>query len=275
MLVIATAMVSATSVKEEHIGTTSYEADVPVWEVTDSWTYNEQYNSFAYRNDGTTFYTWYLNCTSTYTVTDDTGDTYTVKMTTKNMEGRLTIGPYRIRFTPFYKVTQEIEHRKTDLAYVDMSTQEKGFVFWLIGNIGFPIPAYFSDIWENSLTPANEFLTFPLTAGTNGTFSSFTSTGNEKLALYFGLITIYDVEWTDLEFPAKNYTCEMADITVPAGDYEAYNVSRDEGSAQNFSYCYYVPEVGFYAKWTFHTELDDGKPVENNEAELVSTTYTP
>jgi len=78
MLLIATAIVSATSVKEENIGTTSYEVDVPVWEVGDSWTYNEHYNEFAYKSDGSLALAWYHNCTSTYTVTDDTGDTYTV-----------------------------------------------------------------------------------------------------------------------------------------------------------------------------------------------------
>ena len=274
MLLIATAIVSATSVKEENIGTTSYVEDVPVWKVGDSWTYNERYNQFGYRNDSTIFYIWYHNCTSTYTVTDDTGDTYTVKMKTKNNEGSLIFGPYRFKFTPFYGITREIEYRKTDLAYERIFTQEKGFVFWLIGNIGFPIPAHFSDVWESSYAPANEFLPFPLTAGKTGTFSSFTNTGYETLSLYW-LIKLYHYEH-DFENPARDYICEMANITVPAGPYEAYNISTDMGSAQNFSYTYYVPQVGSYAKYSAHSELDDsGKPVENYEYELVSTTYTP
>ena len=97
-----------------------------------------------------------------------------------------------------------------------------------------------------------------------------------KMSLYFGLIKLIDGDWSDFEYPARDYICEMASITVPAGTYDAYNISRDMGSAQNFSYTYYVPEVGFHAKYFAHSELDDsGKPVMNCKHELVSTTYTP
>ena len=281
-LMLVTTMVGSVAdfnVKENIQMTTSVvddPVDAPVWEIGDSWTYNEHYNQFGYRNDGSIFYRWYHNCTSTYTVTDDTGDTYTVKLTSENTEGSMIFGPYRLKFTPFYKITQEIEYRKTDLAYVHIFTQEKGPVIWLIGNIGIPIPAYYSDVWEASYAPANELFPFPLTAGKTGTFSSFTSTGYETLSLYFGLIKLYDYDWSDFEIPAKDYICEMASITVPAGTYEAYNISTDEGSAQNFSYVYYVPQVGSYAKYSAHSELDDsGKPVMNYEYELVSTNYKP
>ena len=127
MLLIATALVSATTIEKEDSNTTSYEVDVPIWENGDSWTYTEQYNQFSYRPDGTPFFIWYLNCTSTYTVTDDTGDSYTLSLTSKNHEGRFTVGSYRIRFTPFTKYTQEIEIQKTDLAYLELSNQLKGF----------------------------------------------------------------------------------------------------------------------------------------------------
>jgi hypothetical protein len=280
-MLVATMVVSATNDKlEENNFITKYgvddPVDVPVWEVGDSWTYNEQYNHFGYRKDGSTFLVWYHNCTSTYTVTDDTGDTYTVELTSEDTEGSILFGPYRFKFTPFYKLTQELEYRKSDLAYVRISTQEKGPVIWFIGNIGIPIPAYFSDIWEHSYEPASEYLPFPLTAGKTGTFSSFTSTGYETLTLYFGLIKLYDYEWSDIEIPGSDYICEMASITIPAGTYEAYNISSDMGSSQNYSYVYYVPEVGSYAKYSAHAELDvSGKPIMNNEFELVSTNYEP
>jgi len=280
LMLVATMVVSAANINvKENIQMTASviddPVDVPVWAIGDSWTYNEHYNSYGYRDDGTISYVWYHNCTSTYTITDDTGDTYKVELTSKNTEGRFNVGKYRLKFTPFYKLTQELELRKTDLAYVHISTQEKGPVIWQIGNIGFPIPAYYSDIWDNTYTPAYELFPFPLTEGKTGTFSSFTSTGHETLSLYFGLIKFSDYDFS-IEIPAKEYICEMESITVTAGTYEAYNISTDEGSAQNYSYLYYVPQVGSYAKWSYHTELDDsGKPVSNNEAELVSTTYEP
>ena len=279
-LLIATMAIPISALNKEHIPNIepiSKDADVPVWEVGDSWTYNEHYNEFQYKSDGTLALAWYHNCTSTYTVTDTTGDSYTVKLTSKNNEGSLIVGPFRLKYTPFTKLTQELEHRKTDLAYMRIFHQEKGFVFWLLGKIGFPIPAYYSVVVEASYAPAHELTPFPLTAGKTGTFPSYTSTGHQKMSLYFGLIKLSDSDFS-YSVPAQDYVCEMANITVPAGPYEAYNVSTDVyfGSAHNFSYNYYAPEVGYSVKYSAHNDWDDsGKPALNYEHELVSTTYTP
>ena len=275
VLMIASAIVSATTVKEENIEKTSSDVDVPIWEKGDSWTYYESYNTYGYRDDGSLAIEWHLNCTSTVTVDDDTGDTYKLKLKGKNIQGSFRAGPYRIKYTPLTKFTQVLEHRKTDLAYVGFTHKEKGLVLWLIGKIGIPIPAYYSDVEEASYTTADENFPFPLFEGKNGTFSSFMSTGSVKASLYFGLIKLVWGNWSDFEFPARNYTCGMTNINVTAGEYNAYNISTDMGSAQNYSYMYYVPEVGSYAKFSSHTELDSGKPVSNFEHELVSTTYTP
>jgi hypothetical protein len=275
MLLIATTLVSSTSVKKEHIEPALYSADVPIWKEGDSWTFNERYAEFGYRADGTRVIAWYHNCTSTYTVMDDTGDTYTVKLTSENNEGSLMWGRYRVRYTPFTTLTQELEHRKTDLAYTSWTHQEKGFVFWLLGRIGFPFPAYLSVLVEASFTPAEGLIPFPLTAGTNGTFPSYTVTGNQIRSLYFGLIKMADADFS-YDVSAQDYECTNTSISVPAGDYDAYNISSDVGGAQNYSYLYYVPEVGFYAKISSHLELEDtGEPYLNYEHELVSTTYTP
>ena len=276
-LLIATAVpaVGILNIKKQSNGTTSYEADVPVWEVGDSWTYNEHYNEFAYKNDGTLLLAWYHNCTSTYTVTNTTGDSYKVKLTSKNNQGSLIVGSIRLKYTPFTKLSQELEHRKTDLAYKGWIHQEKGFVFWLLGKIGLPIPAHFSLVTEASFSPAEELIPFPLTPGKTGTFSNYSMIGHQKMSLYFRLIKLSDSNFS-YNTSAQDYICEMTNITVPAGPYEAYNISTDVGSAQNFSYLYYVPQVGSYAKISRHLELDgSGKPTMNYEHELVSTNYSP
>ena len=277
-MLVATMMVSATNIKVKgNIEVTSSVADVPVWEIGDSWTYNQHYNVFAYNTDGIRNYIYYHNCTSTYTVTDDTGDAYTVEMASKNDEGSLVFGSFRLKFTPFTKLYQELEYRKTDLAYVRILTQEKGPTIWLIGEIGIPIPAQYSDVNEDFFTPSQELIPFPLTAGKTGTFPSFTVAGHEKMSLYFGLIKLIDSDFS-IEVPAREYICEMATITVPAGTYEAYNLSTDVyfGNAHNFSYSYYVPEIGFFAKLSYHIDWDDsGKTASNYELELISTTYKP
>ena len=106
MLMIATTIVTATNVKEEKIETSSYKVDVPIWEVGDSWTYNEHYNEFTYGDEGEVLLAWYHNCTSTYTVTNTTGDSYTVKLTSKNNEGSFIIGPFRCLFQVFIEHCQ-------------------------------------------------------------------------------------------------------------------------------------------------------------------------
>jgi hypothetical protein len=251
--------------------------DVPVWEVGDSWTYNEQYHQIWYKTDGNISFIWYHNCTSTYTVTDDTGDSYAMKLTSKNNEGSLTLGKFRLKFTPFTKLTQEMEFRKTDLAYVNtFKNQEKGLVIWLLGTIGLPIPAQYSDIWDSTGDP-QVFLPFPLTAGTTGTLPSYTAAGHEKMSLYWGLIKFIDADFS-YEFPALDYHCQMANITVPAGTYDTYNVSTDVyyGSSHNYSWTYYLPEAGFYAKQSIHSDWEGtGKLTAEYNFELVSTTYKP
>jgi hypothetical protein len=278
LMLVSTMVVSATNidVKENHINRTVVvddSADVPVWEVGDSWTYNEHYYECSYRKDGTIGASWRHNCTSTYTVIDDTGDTYKVELTSENNEGSTTFGKNQLRHTQFTKLKQVLEHRKTDLAYVRIFHQVKGPVFWLIGKIGIPIPAQYSLDAEWTCEPANELFPFPITQGKTGTFSSFTNIGHQKVSLFFGLIKLGDSDFS-YENSARDYSCEMDSITVPAGTYDAYKISRDMGGEQNYSYLYYVPEVGFYAKVSSHLEKDDsGKPVLNYEHELVSTTY--
>ena len=258
----------------ENMRISSFNDEVPVWEIGDSWTFNESINSFGYLEDGTLFYVWYLNCTCIYTVIDDTGDTYTLEMISENNEGIFNWGEfYKLKFTPFYRVTQEIEYRKEDLAILSISTQEKGLVIWSFGNIGIPIPAYFSDVWEKSFTPGYEYIPFPLTEGKTGTLPSVMQTGHETISLYFGLLKLADYDFS-FETPAKDYICELSSISIPAGNFDAFNISTDEGSEQNYSYVYYVPEVGFYAKYSSHYEWFE-KPVLNEAYELISTTYIP
>jgi hypothetical protein len=250
--------------------------DVPVWKVGDSWTYNEQYINHLYTANGTLAMLWYHNCTSTYTVTDTTGDNYTVKMTSTNNEGSQINGWLRLKYTPFTKLTGEFLFRKTDLAYMRESTTEKGFVIWRIGKIGLPLPAQFRDTWGDSYTPAGIVFPFPLTAGTSGTLANNSWAGHEKSSLYWGLIKIIDSDYSGYS-GEQIYTCEMANISVPAGTYDAYNVSVEStnGLGHSSSWSYYAPEAGWFVKQYIYDENENGKPGFGFECELVSTTYTP
>lgn len=279
IMLVATTVVSATNlnIRKTFGQTAASSTEVPVWKVGDSWTYNEKYHQIWYDPDGGINFIWYHNCTSTYTVTNDTGNNYSVKLTSENNEGRINIGIFHIKFTPLTKLTQEMQFRKTDLAYVNkFKNQEKGPVTWSFGILGLPIPGQYSDIYESTISP-QVFLPFPLNAGTNGTLPNFTVAGHEKMSLYWGLIRFINADYS-FEYPALNYTCEMANISVPAGTYDAYNVSTDVyfGSSHNYTWTYYVPQVGFYAKQLAHSDWGDtGKLTGDYKYELVSTTYTP
>jgi len=249
--------------------------DVPVWELGDSWTYNEKYCSIGSN------YAWYHNCTIVCTVTDTTGDSYTLEWLSENDEGSYTIDGFcRLKFTPFTKFIQETQHRKTDLANERTFWQEKGLVIWLIGNINLPIPAQYSDVFEETYTTADEGLPFPITAGTTGTFPGYSYSGHDKSAIYWGLIKLIDSDYSG-EIGARDYTCEMATITVPAGTYDAYNISIEGNFHEDYDYftttwSYYVPQVGYTAKQFHHVDYDpSGQYFYEYKAELISTNYTP
>jgi hypothetical protein len=81
-------VVSATNINvKKDIQTTTSGADVPVWKVGDSWTYEENQSCYNYDTHGNITFIWNFEYTSTYTVTKDTGDSYTLKMTAKNVKG--------------------------------------------------------------------------------------------------------------------------------------------------------------------------------------------
>ena len=278
-MLVATAVVSATNLNvKKDIKPTESSVDVPVWKKGDSWTYEEHRAQFTYNTNGTSHSIFYFNCTTTYAVTDTTGDNYTVKMTSKNNQGRITIGSFRCKFTQFYKYSQELQIRKTDLAEAQSMYQWKGPVFWLIGKIGLPLPAQSQTKGENINTPPMTLMPFPLTAGTNGSLPEIHHTGFEKASLYWGLYLLEDIPEVSWYTGPCTYTCEMANITVPAGTYDAYNVSaiHNAGGKHDYWRTYYVPEIGNFAKQSLNIDWDTtGKPYWIQEINLVSTTYTP
>ena len=278
-MLVATTVVSATNnTMKENNQPTSYSVDVPVWQKGDSWTYETHLTRYKYNQNGTLWYTLYHNYTSTLTITDDSGDNYTMKMTSKKNTGRATIGSFKLKFTPFTKLSGEWVIRKTDLAILRQTEQEKGFAFWLYGNIGFPILTQYTRTTEWINTPAWIYLPFPMTAGTPGTIPGYSFTYQEKCYLYWGLVKLFDWPVQNYTDSSHGYNCEMANITVPADTYDAYNVSVEYsyGLGRYTSWRYYVPDVGFVVKTYTNADWDtSGKPGMIYEDELVSFNYTP
>jgi hypothetical protein len=260
----------------ENMAPVNYGVDVPVWEKGDSWTINYYRTEFRY-NGSTLWFKHYHNCSLIFTVSDDSGANYTVKITTKNNEGRIIIDSYQLKYTKLTKFNAELIMRKTDLGQLSQTYQWKGPVFWLIGGT-LPFPAQFQLGGTVSSIPANVFLPFPFSAGDSGTLPAFHGEAEEKCVLYWGLITLINNPSAPYNQGTLPYHCEMANITVPEGNYNAYNVSIDipigvHGHYSNWEY--YVPEKGYVIKQHISQTDGGGRLQYNIEAELVSTTYTP
>lgn len=279
LLLVATTVVSATNglTVKENIQPKKLSVDVPVWKKRDTWTYNFHELLYKYDANGTLWYKSYHNSTLTWEVTDDTGDNYTIKWTSTNNEGRATIGKYSLKYTPFTKYMGESIIRKSDLASLREVHQEKGLVIWLIGNI-LPIPAQYNHFQESNWNSGYRGLPFPFYAGTPGTIPGTYQIAREKASLYWGLIALFDHPEQEVYVSPTSYNCEMANITVPAGTYNAYNVSIDLSYGLGRYHCwrYYVPEVGQQVKFYINGDWDTtGKPGTIAELELVDFNYTP
>jgi len=278
-MLVTTTLVSATNINiKEKIQPLSFTVDVPVWEEGDSWTYTFHHTHYKYTSNGTLWATIDYNCTLLQTVTDNSGDNYTVTWTSTDFEGRATYGSVKLKYTPFTKYTAEFIFRKTNLASYQERHQLKGFVFWLIGTVGFPFPAQFMHTREWIYKTAAEYLPFPMTAGTNGTYPGFQYSYQEKCSLYWGIVSLLNNPITNYSSTPRNYHCEMENITVPKGTYNAYNVSVDltYGLGQRHDWRYYVPEVGNTVKVYIDVDNDNsGNPGTIYKLELVDFNYTP
>jgi len=279
LMLVATTVVSATNglnVKE-NIQPKPCGANAPVYKVGDSWTYTWHETDYKYLKNHTRWYTLYHNCTITMTITAVSDTNYTEKWTSTNNEGRAIISKYRFKFTPYTKYTGEDIFRKSDLAVWSETQQEKGLAFWLMGNLGFPMPVRFLQVFNVVFKEPWPYLPFPLNASTHGNLLGGSQTWNEKCTLDW-IIKLFDWPVVNYTWGPIPYNVEMANVTVPAGTYNAYNVSVDVtyGLGHQHQWRYYAPEVGNEVKYYSTTDWDDlGNPGEIITTELVSTTYTP
>ena len=253
-------------------------AEAPVWMVGDSWTYEEQWSKFTYYPDGSLYFRFFQNCTITYTVTATEGDCCSVKMTSQNLQGSIALGRFHWTLSPSITYTRELQLRKTDLAEQSRTYDSKGSMLLFIGRIPIPIPAQFQVSEEELFSPPMTLLPFPLIPKTRGLLPLINHTGYYRLSLYWGLLPLLNKpEYWYCTGPC-NYSCEMEMITVPAGTYDAYNVSVSlvEKGTHDCWRSYYATEVGNVVKRSMYLDWHGTeKPYCVQEINLVSTTYSP
>jgi len=271
MLLIATMAIPTVAInRKTNNQQTSTDADVPEWEVGDSWTYELHYFQNGDMNES---YSFEVIGDITYEVMEDTGDTYVLEGTTGEFDLVINIGRLVLKPTRFMTIGTELEIQKSDLALVQWHQFTKGLYLPWVGPIPLPVPVQVEAVSTTTFDPSWIIIPFPLYDGKTGTLDAVEFTDTGKTALYWGLITIYDGEntwgWSGLD-----YTCYEEQVTVPAGIYTAYNVSAEYPDYDCIR-SYYVEEVGNSVKQLIHIQFSNHVTYYYMAMELKSTTYTP
>jgi len=282
MLLIATMAIPISALNKENIPNIkpiSKGADVPVWEVGDSWTYNLEIYLAASQNV-TDDMVVEVSGELTYEVVDDTGDTYKLTGMMKPMIGMVDLpGNIDMRITRLSSYNSNIELQKTDLAILNHDSLMKGIVLLTLGPIPLPIPLQMQSSRQTEFTPALNIIPFPLNDGDSGTIGEFIVTEQSEVSLFWGLIPVsqdVDLEWPLAE---QEYTCTFESINVPAGTFDVYTVEAeyhwgDEGV--DWFYSYYAEDVGNVVKSSINIDFGETEVTYYNiEMELISTTYSP
>ncbi len=275
MLLIATMAIPISAINKEYEiepEPVLKDADVPVWTVGDSWTYEMLYHESGDKNES--FYYDVIG-EITYEVIDDSGDIYKLKGTGANFSLSLTVGNLKFKPTRFFKAGTELEIRKSDLALVFWHQFTKGLYLPYIGKLPLPIPIQLEAFKKTTFSPPWSIMPFPLYDGKNGTLNSVDFEEEFRSQMYWGLIKLSDGNNT-WGFSGLDYTCNEEQVTVPAGTYTAYNVSAEYPDWDWFR-SFYCEEVGNSVKQLIHIDYGGSEHVTyyHMELDLISTTYTP
>jgi len=245
------------------------DADVPVWEVGDSWTYEIEF----FLRDPVNFSMGYnLSCDLVWTVTDDSGENYILKGKGKSISVIGYVESTVMVNSRFITLKTEMRVGKADLGIKSFNHTVRGYVFIKMGKLVIPLPIQVKTWRTTKFTPHRQILPFPLHDGKNGTFDSVDLEEEFGTTMFWGLVNL---ENENSSYPTgiQNYTCNEEQITVPAGTFDAYNVtSHGHGS---YVRIHYNSDVGnAVSLYTKHV-------IENEiwwlivEYKLISTTYTP
>jgi len=269
MLFIATMAIPISAIEKEQEHNPEINiADVPVWEVGDSWTYDLYYFSRDAINltRGVE-----LTCEFTWTVEDDSGVDYILIGKSKSLSISGWVGTTNMVGGRFAKLTAEMVVGKADLSIKSFDQTASGYVFIKLGILTIPIPLHARDWRFSKFTPNFQILPFPLSDGKNGEFDSVEYEEEIGTTLLWGLVEVY-IGNNSYETGTRDYTCFEEQITVPAGTYDTYNVTSEV--PYNFVTLHYNADVGnIVSLYTVH--YDHGEWWLIMDFKLTSTTYSP
>jgi hypothetical protein len=270
--------ISALNKDYEHpVNPTGNSADVPIWEVGDSWTYDV---IFYQNNTGPNLtLTYKLEGEYVLTVIDDTGDSYTLEGVAKRLSGAIDLGTFGLKATRFVRAHTELRLRKADLGLEFWNQNLKGILFLTIGPITLPIPLQVNANVDVEFNPTWVITPFPLVDGKTGTFdvTELIHT-NSYLTLFWGLIPVSegDYAWHTPEMP---YSVNEEQISVEAGTFDVFYITGDyiSGNYHDYYRTYYAPEVGNTVKQSINIDKSEtmGETYYGLDFEMKSTTYEP
>jgi hypothetical protein len=261
-------------IQQQSYQSISLDDNVPVWNISDQWTYTVHNFSVHYNQGGQLIYMNGKISDFTWEVTDTAGDFYTVAVTGKvsaTYNITLSAQTSTLHLTGSFKPTLTrfkgtIQLTKSDLEIHDLSIQLRGISKMKINSIPFGILFPFKLTTEGDLSDDFPLFDFPLYEFKFWNLPDLTITMSSTFGGIFGIIQIpftvgVHYSWTPLAF----FTLDKQDVTVDAGTYSAYHIQSLIGD-----YCdyYFAPVVGNIVK--FNLTLTNGEI----QGELTSTNYS-
>jgi hypothetical protein len=272
LLLIFNTVIVAQAITDEpkNIDSTSFDDDVPTWNVGDSWTYN--INDFTYeRNDaGNRFYVDGKINNLKWTVSDTSGSTYEVDISGKldasyeiyfAAAGLSVTGSFNPAMT---RLRGSINFEKTNLQITSFNANIVGITSAVISPIPIPIPIPFKMTVDGSLDTPLPFLDFPLADWKlPWALPEINVVLDTKFGGILGLISFpvtfnTHYAWTPLAF----WCLGQQSVTVPEGTFDAWEISSIIGDY--FEY-FYAPDVGNIIK----INVDIG--IAKASGELIAT----
>jgi len=264
--------------KENNSTPTPISADVPVWKMGDSWTYDARYYQTAPPNT-TIELVWDGSFELTFEVIDDTGGMYNLQGKAKPVQGTFDLpGKIDMKTSRFSSFDTTIKVYKSNLSIIENEYMFKAILFLKIGPIILPIPIQTQTYMLTKFEPAFELLPFPLYDGKTGYIPKSTLNQSLDMNMFWGIIPVLSL--TDNEGWVGNatYECIYESITIPSDTYDVYNVTSSVKFGEygeDWYRSYYCEDIGNIVKCAYNIDRDDGNTAVLWEMELLSTTSTP
>jgi hypothetical protein len=252
---------------------TTFDDDVPIWNVNNAWTYTISNMVVNYSSGGQQIHMNGQIDDFTWTVTDTTGDYYTVGLTgklTANYDITFPSGSSTYHFVGSFtpqltRLKGTLQLTKSDLQIHHVSLQLIGITMTKVNSLPFNIPFPIKLISDGSLTTDFPLFDFPLHLLKFWNLPDVTLTLSSTFGGIFGLIQIPFTVTAQYSFaPLAFWVLDQETVTVPAGSYTADKVISL--ISDEFAY-YYAPDAGNIVK------IDLRLPYGELHAALKSTTY--